>query len=239
MPFPEQHQYMTVIGDCYNSTEKWQFGLRLTDGGVSNQETALAIADDVETWWRSAAPYTSSVDTFEAVNTHRLTELKVARIGTDGLYPSGQTSYSHFYLPPIAGGASPPSGMLAQGTICVTLTTTLPRGLASKGRVYLPPSWLYTTGTDGLIAAAKATQIAKSMQRLINAINANTLVGNVAIYSRGKGVAAFDATHKRVEYTYPNPGASNVVTGVRVGRVIDTQRRRRRSLAETYQVQAL
>jgi hypothetical protein len=186
-----------------------------------------------------SAPYVAGVDAFQPCNTHRLTEVKVARIGIDGTYPDNDAAYSHFYIPPIVGDFTPPTGQSAQQTLCVTLTTAVPRGLASKGRVFLPPSYWYKPGTDGLLVAADALKIGKSIQRLINEINANAVVGNVAIYSRGKGVAAYDAAHKRVEYTYPNPGASNVVTGVKVGRVIDTQRRRRRSLPEGYQLQPL
>lgn len=232
MTYTQQHQYMTVIGDSYGSTEHWQFGMRLTDGGVSNQVTALAISTYVQQWWAASAPYVSGVDTFEAVSTHRLTELKVARIDVNGTYPPTETSYSHFYLPPIGGGASPPSGMLAQGTIAATLTTALPRGLASRGRVFLPPSFLYTPAADGLLPIARATQIAKSMQRLINAINGDTVVGNVAIFSRGKAVRGPADAKGKFHPTYPNQGATQVVTGVRVGRVVDTQRRRRRSLQE-------
>lgn len=232
MPFPEQHQYMTVIGDAYNSAERWQFGMRLTDGGVSNQVTAEAISDDVEAWWRGTTGYTTA-NQFLANSSHRLTELKVARIQPDGTYPDTDPSYSHFYVPPIAGPALPKDGTVAQNTIAVTLTTALPRGYASKGRIYLPPSQLYVPNqTTGIIDAINADKIRDSIRTLINAINANTVVGNVAIYSRGKGVPTFNSVKNRIEYSYPNPGASNVVTGVRVGRVIDTQRRRRRSLTE-------
>lgn len=239
MPFPEQHQYLTIIGDCYGATERWQFGLRLSDGGVSNQVTAEAVSDDIQRWWQATAPYNTVVDGFGPSSTHRLTEVKCARIQPDGTYPPTDASYSHFYLPPIAGDQTPPAGQLPQGTVCVTLTTAVPRGLASKGRIYLPGSSRYVPQSDGLITSTNANAIAASIKRLINEINANTEVGNVMIYSRGKGVPTYDAQHKRVEYTYPNPGASRPVTGVRVGRVVDTQRRRRRSLAETYQVQTL
>jgi hypothetical protein len=71
-------------------------------------------------------------DTFESVSTHRLTEVKVARIDVAGTYPPAEVSYSHFYLPPIGGGASPPTGMLAQGTIAATLTTALPLNVVPR-----------------------------------------------------------------------------------------------------------
>jgi len=234
MPFPAVHQYMTVIGDAYGQTERWQFGMRLTDGGVSNEATALAISDDVQAWWVGSG--TQGGNAYSPSLTHRLTELKVARIGLDGAYPDGENSYSHFYLPPLVGGGNKLAGASAQQTMVATLTTALPRGLASKGRVYLPPSARMATDAAGLIPVNDALEIANSIMNLIVDVNANALVGNVAIFSRGKGVPAYNAVKHRVEYTYPNPGAFNVVTGVRCGRVIDTQRRRRRSLVESPQV---
>lgn len=239
MTFPHRHQYVTVIGDCYGATERWQFGFRLDPMGPGNQSVADAVAGYVEQWWRSTTPYTAGVDTFQPSNTHRLTEVKVAAIDPDGTYPADIPSASHFYPAPIVGDFTPPTGQSAQQTMCVTLTTALPRGLASKGRIFLPPSYWYKPGSDGLMTAADALKVGKSIQRLINAINADSLVGLVSIFSRGRGEASYDAQHKRVEYTYPNPGAVNAVTGVKVGRVVDTQRRRRRALPEGYQLQPL
>lgn len=232
MTFPQAHQYVTVIGDSYAQTERWQFGLRLTSGGVSNQATADAIKPIVLKWWvGTAAPYSVNSN-FGAPTTHRLTEIKCANIETTGLYPPTLPSASSFIVPPQAGSAAPHAGMLAQGSMAMTLMTAIPRGLASKGRVYLPPSIRYQPGTDGLLAAAEAQKLADSFLNLIKEINADALVGNVAVFSRGKGHPAPSANGKKILYTYPDPGAMNLVTGIRVGRVVDTQRRRRRSLAE-------
>lgn len=238
MPFPLDHHYVTVIGDSFNSTERWQFGFRLTDGGLSNEVTALAMASDIEDWWRPNLPYGAG-NIYNSLATHRLTELKVAKIQPDGTYPPDEPSYSHFYLPPIAGQNAKPAGTTPQDTTCVTLTTALPRGLASKGRMYLPPHAQQLPDATGLVPAATLEPVLQSVRTLINAINANAEVGNVAIFSRGRGVPAYNAERNRIEYTYPNPGAFNVVTGVSMGRVVDTQRRRRRQLSELPQVAAL
>jgi hypothetical protein len=230
MPYSQQHQLISCIGDCYGATERWQFGLRITDGGVSNQVTADAVAPYFQTWWQL-----STGDYFGPNLTHRLTEIKVARIDEDGTYPPTDVSASHFFVPPLTSTLGPIVGMLPQNTVVASLITALPRGLASKGRIYLPPSIRATVvDATGLMTTANAQALANSTWTLIQAINANSVVGNVAIFSRGKGVARYDAEHKRVEYDYPNPGAMNVVTGVRVGRVVDTQRRRRRQLVEQY-----
>lgn len=234
MPYPQAHQYVNVIGDSYGATERWQFGFRITDGGISNEVTALAIAPLVEAFWRGTAPAYTGFELTPSPN-HRLTELKVARIQPDGTYPPNDPSYSHFYLPPINGNGAASVGQTPQDAMCATLITALPRGLASKGRLYLPPNSRMRPGADGLIPAGDATALANAVWTLLQAVNANAQVGNVAIFSRGRGVPAFDAEHNRIEYTYPNPGATNNVTGVKVGRVVDTQRRRRRSLSELYQ----
>jgi hypothetical protein len=167
--------------------------------------------------------------------THRLVELKVARLGVDGLYPPDEVAYSHFYLPPIAGVTAPWDGTVPQATISATLLTAKPRGLASKGRIYLPPCQRMSVDGSGLMAEANALAVANAVNLLVTTINANAEVGNVAIFSRGRREATFNPVTEKIEYTYPNPGAVENVTGVKVGRVVDTQRRRRRQMAEQYQ----
>jgi len=230
--FPVQHQYLTIIGDSYGGTERWQFGMRLSDGGIDNAATASAVQDDVLRWWSGAAPYTQNVDQFAPALSHRLTEVKVARILPDGTYPPAEASGSVFYAPPQVGTGFQREGQSAQQTMAASLWTAIPRGLGSKGRIYLPPSSLMIVGADGRLTQVASDQIAKSISRLISEINANALVGNVQIISRGKGVRRDDVAKKRWVYDYPTPGPASNVIGVKVGRVVDTQRRRRRSLAE-------
>jgi hypothetical protein len=231
--YPNEHSYVTVIGDAYGGTERWQFGFRLQPESVGSQAAADAISVHVRNWWEAISPYSTGVDKFHSLTTHRLLEVKVASIQPDGHYPPNEPSASHFFSPGVAGGSAPPAGTIPQATMAVTLTTALPRGLASKGRIFVPPSATMLPETaDGKVSSARATEMAASVKRLINAINADPLVGNVAIFSRGRGVPSYNAVKHRVEYTYPNEGAVQLVTGVRVGRVIDTQRRRRRQLTE-------
>lgn len=233
MTFPQAHQYVTIIGDAYGATERWQFGLRLTSGGVSNQATADALKPIVLKWWLgTAAPYTVSAQ-FRPSTTHRLTEIKCANIDVDGKYPPTLPSASAFFVPGQASSFTQPAGQIAQATIAATLFTALPRGLASKGRIYLPPSGWMLPGTDGLLPVPNAQAVADSVRILISEINADSVIGNVAIFSRGRGVPSPPVLGKKPKYTYPNAGAMNVVTGVRVGKVVDTQRRRRRSLVES------
>lgn len=238
MTYQFEHRYITVIGDCYGGAERWQFGLRMLMQDADNETAALALAPIVERWWRGTG-YAAGNE-YGSLNTYRLTELKVAHILQSGLYPADEASYSHFYLPAIAGQYGPVGAVnvAPQLTNTCTLTTGVPRGLGSKGRVYLPPNSQSITA-DGRLAAANAAQNARSMKQFINELNADGLEGPVMVMSRGRGVPSYNAEKKRVEYDYPTPGPANAVTGVRFGRVIDTQRRRRRSLVEDYQVEQL
>lgn len=229
MPFTSSHYYMTVIGDAYGATDRWQFGLRMTQPAAppGTDVVVNGLWDDVSNWWTKSV----GAGLFPS-NTHRLTEVKVAWINIDGKYPSNFPSASHFFLPPIAGAGTPPAGQVAQNTAAVTLTTAVPRGLAAKGRCFLPPNANLITATDGRMATTQALNLAQSVWDLIKGINADPNVGDVVVMSRGRRLRGPAKPNGQPTYTYPNPGATNIVTGVSCGRVIDTQRRRRRSLIE-------
>lgn len=231
MTYQFDHRYITVIGDCYGAAERWQFGLRTLKQDASNEAIALAYAPIVEAWWRGTG-YAAGDRCYWGTD-YRLTELKVATVQQDGTYPADTESYSHFYLPPIAGPQALTIRNSPQEAIAVTLTTGIPRGLASKGRIFLPPSQQsQQLGADGRLDTATCLAVARYVKQFITALNADATEGPVMVMSRGRGVPTYNAEKKRVEYDYPTPGPSNAVTGVRVGRVVDTIRRRRRQLVE-------
>lgn len=227
MAFPNTHMYLSIIGDAYGGTEHWQFGLRLTDGGVNGQVTADWAGPVVRDWWTNV--------NHGFINTHRLTSVKCAQIGTDGKYVLNTVSGEFHVIPAVAGPTvwAADQQAVPQNTLVATLTTAVPRGYASKGRIYPPPQF-YNVNNDGLISANDALDAANSIKSLITNLNAVETIGNVIVASRGKGVVAFDAKGKR-SYTWPNQGVQRNVTGVEVGRVVDTQRRRRRQLLEQRQ----
>lgn len=231
MPFTAPHMYLSILGDAYGGTERWQFGFRLTDGGISGQATANDVGPAIAAWYPVAA------NGFYA--THRFTSVKVARIGVDGAYEPGTISGEWFPAAPVLGseGHAVDSPDVPQLTVCCTLQTAVPRGRGARGRVYPPPQ-RWNIGADGLLAAGDAGVFALRMANLISTINARPLVGNVAVMSRGKGVPG-PVVKGRQRYTYPNPGTTNNVTSVGVGRVVDTQRRRRRNLVESRQSSAV
>lgn len=148
----------------------------------------------------------------------RLTTVKLNLIGTNGKYASSTDTTVYDYPTPVAGGGS---GVVpAQIALAVSLVTGAKRGLASKGRFYIPVP-IGTLGTDGLLPAATSASVASQAATLINAIHAG--VGGDWRVGVVSDVGA---------------GAQREVTSLRVGRVLDTIRSRRTSLPESYQVNA-
>jgi len=162
----------------------------------------------VSTFWISTSSKFSS--------SHRLVSVKLAPIATNGRYPDGEVAVEHVYGTPPTGGT--PSGgneWPPQCAYVITLLTAAPRGRGSKGRVYLPPLVQPVDTTTGLIPD-QITAVGATFKTMVNAINALSGVGTVGVVG------------KTGEF-----GSSRAVTGIRLGRVVDTQRRRRRSLAES------
>lgn len=141
----------------------------------------------------------------------KLDEVKVNLVGVNGLYASATESGTAEISPVIAGVGSS-STPAPQLTAALTLTTNRRRGPAARGRIY-PPLPVFTLEPDGRMSATMAAEMASSMATLINALNVIG-PGDVAIMSK------------------VGNGAIGRVTGVECGRVVDTQRRRRRSLDE-------
>lgn len=224
--YENQFNYLTFGGTAYAGVETWSVGLKLSrtiETTSSIQAIALSCAPLVETYWRDVNAV--------FLSTHTLEFCKVAAVDTDGRYLPGESVYEHLYLPPIAGPRVVTVGSnqsLPQQSLCISLRTAVTRGYAAKGRIYPPPQYVQL-GLDG--SANAVASYATPVKTLINSINAATGTGVVVIASKGKGVRNPSSTGKP-RYTYPTPGAEHAVTAVSVGRVVDTQRRRRRQLNE-------
>lgn len=205
MVYPIQHDLMVFGGSLYQ-TEQWSMSLRMepsSDGVVPYQESLDNAAAIVSTWWTSGA-YSTSKATLEF--------LKLNRIGTDGKYMNPSMTYLHEYPTPLAGPVAG-AGFPAQVSLVATLTTGAVRGLAAKGRIFLP-AVAAPVGADGRIQATEATSYAQSVANLLTNLNGAPGLGRVMVISNVR------------------EGAARPVTGVQVGRVYDTMRSRRTSLVE-------
>lgn len=236
--YAESHRKVTISGDAFGGRETWSLGFRVRSPGAVSptdaaQEEAVQTYADlldpiVTAWW------TDTTGWAQFHNTHRLQSIKVAIIMPNGLYPEGHIA-GEVLKANVPGPYAVPtsSSYLPQDSICVTLGTVKPRGLASKGRMFLPPTD-YAISTDGLLVEAARDAVLTKMKNFITAVNNAEPSGlDVAIFSKGKGVKTFNETTGKIEWDYPTPGPIQTVTQVEVGKVVDTQRRRRRQLVES------
>jgi hypothetical protein len=207
MPFPNAHLRVTWFGDGWASQEEWSTGLRIN--GIAMPSAAQLDSLDAA----FAALFSNpNIVTTRAV---RYLGVKVAPQDVNGLYGASGVAKEKLRATPLA---TTNAGGLPQATMVATLTTATPRGLANEGRMYLPATTL-VPADDGRIVAGIAESYRDAVVTFINAVDAVGL-GPVSVFSKG---------------TPKTPGgAVRDVTGVRLGRVVDTQRRRRNRIPEMY-----
>lgn len=223
MAYPAPFLRLVMYGSLY--TDIFNMGLNFVPspvGGPTVPEPDTAMLDLIHpvlsNWWDDTTPSTGPGFISQA----KLQGFKLNRIGTDGRYMDPVT-HEHVYTTPINGPTA--SFYAPQLTAAVSLRTTVERGLASKGRIYLPPvGALNSLGSDGRLSITQATELATAVRRLLVELNA-------AMLSWGGGDAP------AVVGVASDRGASGqfrIVSKVACGRVVDTMRSRRNSLDEGY-----
>lgn len=137
----------------------------------------------------------------------------------NAIMPTGKyrETYTNLYeLPaPAAGGQQ--TLYPNQISLVATLTTGASRGLASRGRLFLPCPAAPIVQPEGTMSATVAAGVAVAVAGFINNLNAVRPLARVSIFSDTR------------------EGAHREVTGVEVGRVLDTMTSRRTSLDENRQ----
>jgi hypothetical protein len=88
-------------------------------------------------------------------------------------------------------------------------------GGSYRGRMYLPPLGANQLDADGQMSAGAAGNIADAMKRFFDAVNTTLVLGNVAVFSKTLGILTDVST-------------------IKVGRTMDSQRRRRSAVPEAY-----
>jgi hypothetical protein len=215
------------------SSEQFTFSVSLGQGNV-DIDTPIAfvgglapnaavygdLRDDLADFWNGAAIAGSSV----------LRSVKFASIKPDGHYaaaPVELTCGGSSGLPGASGGAVVPN----QIALAVTLHTDADLGRV-KGRFYLPTPAL-GLGTDARLSEANQTFFRNLSQTFLNAVNnqpgLDALDLRVVVASSGR---------KNDDGSVRLPPANHLVTGVTVGRVYDTIRRRRNKIPESRGVPA-
>lgn len=208
-PFDSGHLYLQW-GGTLPGGEQWSCGMRLAPVTAASSGDPAGMIDGCKT---AITAYHSDVAS-RISSAAKLTFCKLNMINEAGHYASGETYESVFTA--VNGGLTPTNPIPNQLALAISLTTAVDRGHAHRGRFYNPlPAMVL--GSDGLIQTVDRDAVKTRALTFVNAISAVSTNYDVAVYSRKSG----DPRHR-------------LVTGVQVGRVLDTQRRRRRSLTEAY-----
>lgn len=208
-PFDSRHFYVQWGGKLPGN-ETWSCGFRMlrTAGHVVTDGPALLVGIGT-----ALAAFHAHADT-QINPAAKLSFVKVNSIELDGTYTLDTTDEATYA--DIAGGGGAAPLYPNQTALACTATTGYSRGVAHKGRFYLPMPSIYVAST-GLIADANRDIVVSSLATLRTAVNGVVSGYQMAVMSRKAG----------------SPG-HRAITGFEVGRVLDTQRRRRRSLVEDY-----
>lgn len=207
----EGRLWKIVWGGSLFTQEQWSCSVSavgLTQGAVS--ATAETLAAPIRDWMARPGSRLNTAARLEFVKFN-----EVSRI--TGKYLSANSDT--FEVTPSIAGAADQDG---PGQIClaITLRTEVARGRASKGRFFSPFAAGDFIDADGGLQSPIPKAAADSAQELLSELNAALAVGVsagerplVAVFSRVGNLARDAQT-------------------VSVGRVLDTQRRRRRSIPE-------
>lgn len=225
------HYRVTALGylGATPSGEHFSYGfnMRHDSGEDSNAryEAGLAgndaywadVAADVVAFHQSAAAKMST-----AVWLHTV---KIAAIGptvVDGVLKPAYLRDPRTIATGVGGGVAHSTYILPQSALAVSFNT-LRRGASGRGRFFLPMPVLAADNANGFrVSVADAESVRGAVAGLLGNVN---------------NAPGFDLTAPTV-HVVSTKGFSTQVEGVRVGRIIDTIRTRRRQLGESYTAEA-
>lgn len=220
---------ITISGTSFQAAEIWSTSFYVGAVGADVGTAVQGVADNIRTAWTTF--FTSTDVAFS--NRWQTSQIKIARILANGTTDLNNVVYAP-YGTAISGNSTfnvyPPQVALA-----ATLEVAGARGLAAKGRMYLP-GIAQPLETDGRLSAANTLKVVNGFKAFIDQVNvAVSGDGSVILASQGRRVKNAQGEYEPV----PGTAVNAVVDRVRVGSVYDTQRRRRNDLVETYQTATL
>lgn len=223
-PFDRESLYVQWGGSLPGG-EQWSCGVRMANDGVASATGNLYIEGmdtqvAVDGWIKDAVLAFHQRPATLISNVAHLEFVKFNKIGLDGKYMDPTTSV-HYY-PAGTTGSGTGQQPANQVTLAITLLTGVSRGPAHMGRFYIPLP-IAPVGNDGLISLGVADGIRDSARTFLEDL------------SNMPGVDSLGSPSVVVMSRKAGAPRTRQVTGVKVGRVLDTQRRRRRSLPESYE----
>ena len=212
---------VTISGASFGGEEEWSTGFFLVDeDGDVLPPTETGALDIGAAWGTFFTSATTGIN-----NNWKTTQVKIATLNTNG--STDLSSVVYYNYPTAITGARATNTFPPQVSLVATLVAAVPRGLASKGRMYLPGIGS-SVDTNGRIATNDVVGMNNMLATFFNTINSDADVGNSV------GNASFGRTAPNI-----GAGINRIVTSVRMGNVYDTQRRRRNALTEQYSTAAV
>jgi hypothetical protein len=141
--------------------------------------------------------------------------IKVNNIGADGKYISKTATNVHDYPANQTGGA--PATHDFSKSWAYSWSTSVARGPGKNGRIY-PPNASVGSAGSAICTSADQAKLLAAAQGLLHVLN----VGD------GDTAGMLPVVASKVNAT------NTPITGIRIGRVVDSQRRRVNALAEDY-----
>lgn len=216
MALPNKVVRVTINGTMFGGAEVWSTGFWMGAQGADAPTPDAAFLDTVSAAWKTFfIANTSGIN-----NQYQTTSYRAALHGTDGKAIVG-SAVNKYETTPYNGGGSG-AAIPPQISLVATLGAAVPRGLGSKGRMYLPGVSL-AISADGRIGAPGPLNVATNLSTFFKTVNSAVSL-SMAVSNASPGPKP-----PRL-----GPGIIRPVTSVRVGNVYDTQRRRRNQLVEVY-----
>lgn len=218
MAYDQNHLYLTINwADSREPLEGGQVGIRFDSPA---EEVTQAMVDAaktaVQTFWTSTGALIPS--------SYVLKYLRLAAIGTDGKYLPGTFSRDGSF----GAGVSTSNATVyhpLQVASVATFTTERPSGIASRGRIYLPPL-AAAIGSNGRWTQTVCDARAAALATMLSSLNASTAFS-------GSGLPAFAAVFSKGTSKSP-AGVRSFIRGVKIGTRPDVQRRRAKNMLEVY-----
>jgi hypothetical protein len=227
--YPHRVNKVVISGDCFSGSEIWSTGFYMgsetADAGDPGSLAALNIAP----YWTTFFTHVDS----HISNGYRTLQIKVSQLGTDGDTDLEMIDFYDYPSPPAGGGGA--STLPPQISLAATLTSELQRGLAAKGRMYLPGINSAVSSSSAKLSTITTNPLLDKLKIFFDAVNTDPdIPGRLILASKGHKVAGVGGD----PFTYIG-GVIKDVTGFRVGDVYDTQRRRRDAIPEVYSTRVL
>lgn len=211
MAYPLPFLRLVVSGTLYG-VEGFSYGMTFINDngtGTAPSEVPAGVVTALNTFHTRAGLIS---------NTAKMTTVKLNLIGTDGRYVDQGDTVLYDWATPVGGAASfyPPP----QIALAVTLRTGARRGLASRGRFYLPtPGFTVEQGT-GQLSETNTTTVLGHVNSLVSALETALPGWDLGVVSQVR------------------EGRQRAVEHIEVGRTLDTIRSRRTSIPERYAIGA-